>query len=141
MTTEVILGRINELLQHILRELDGDMTAAAILRIKELLRQIVGELERAGLRRLSSTRTAGQDYLDLSDGRFVPASSEAMARLRETTAEETREDEECAVCLKSYEEGVEISAMPCSHEFHDGCIRRWLAISRLCPLCRFALQA
>ncbi|KAF8656732.1 hypothetical protein HU200_060524 [Digitaria exilis] len=65
-----------------------------------------------------------------------------MARLRETTAEETREGEECAVCLKSFEEeGVEISAMPCSHAFHDGCIRRWLAISRLCPLCCFALQA
>nr|CAB3490884.1 unnamed protein product [Digitaria exilis] len=66
-----------------------------------------------------------------------------MARLRETTvAEETREeDEECAVCLKSFEEGDRMGAMPCSHEFHDGCIRRWLAISRLCPLCRFALQS
>ncbi|OEL34974.1 hypothetical protein BAE44_0004008 [Dichanthelium oligosanthes] len=31
--------------------------------------------------------------------------------------------------------------MPCSHSFHEGCIFSWLAVSRLCPLCRFALPA
>ncbi|KAF8706514.1 hypothetical protein HU200_030790 [Digitaria exilis] len=105
------------------------------------MQQILDELDRAGVRGPAPARTAGQD-LHLGDGRFVPASREAMARLRETTvAAETREEEECAVCLKSFEEGDRMGAMPCSHEFHDGCIRRWLAISCLCPLCRFALQS
>ncbi|KAF8664678.1 hypothetical protein HU200_054391 [Digitaria exilis] len=95
MTPATILGRINELARQILVELDGGMTTEVAN-----LRAI--QLDRAP----APTRTAGQD-LDLGDGRFVPASSEAMARLRETTvAEETREeDEECAVCLKSFEEG------------------------------------
>ncbi|KAF8707129.1 hypothetical protein HU200_030368 [Digitaria exilis] len=113
----------------------GDMTTAAILdRTIELARLILDEVGRRGL---------DPDLLRLSDGRLgavVPASSEDMTHLRETTVAETRE-EECAVCWESYEEGDKMSAMPCSHAFHDGCIRRWLAISSLCPLCRFSLQA
>uniref|UniRef100_A0A0A8Y3I5 RING-type domain-containing protein n=1 Tax=Arundo donax TaxID=35708 RepID=A0A0A8Y3I5_ARUDO len=31
--------------------------------------------------------------------------------------------------------------MPCSHGFHERCIMGWLRVSRLCPLCRFALPA
>jgi hypothetical protein len=74
----------------------------------------------------------------------VPASREAVAGLRVTTvaAAETREElGECAVCLQSYEEGDRVKVMPCSHRFHESCIVRWLGISRLCPLCRFALHA
>ncbi|KAF8706513.1 hypothetical protein HU200_030789 [Digitaria exilis] len=107
---------------------------AILDRTIELTRLILDAVGRRGL---------DPDLLRLSDGRLgavIPASSEAMAHLRETTAAETREDE-CAVCWESYEEGDKMCAMPCSHAFHDGCIRRLLAISSICPLCRFVLQA
>ncbi|KAL6906082.1 hypothetical protein ACP4OV_003683 [Aristida adscensionis] len=47
----------------------------------------------------------------------------------------------CAVCLEDFEEGEEVSAMPCSrgHEFHSICIAKWLGRSNTCPLCRHAL--
>ncbi|KAF8656734.1 hypothetical protein HU200_060526 [Digitaria exilis] len=113
MTPVAILGRINELSRQILVELNGDMTTeAANLRAIEVMQQILDELDRAGVRGPAPTRTAGQD-LHFSDGRrFVPASSEAMARLPETTvAEETREEDECAVCLKSFEEGDRLKSI------------------------------
>ncbi|RCV36418.1 hypothetical protein SETIT_7G317600v2 [Setaria italica] len=71
----------------------------------------------------------------------VPASGDAMAALPETTVGEGEVPEECAVCLVGYEAGDKMRTMPCSHGFHEHCILGWLAVSRLCPLCRFALPA
>ena len=45
------------------------------------------------------------------------------------------------MCLEAYEAGDTLRTMPCAHGFHEGCIIKWLGISRLCPLCRFKLQA
>ncbi|KAF0890150.1 hypothetical protein E2562_038253 [Oryza meyeriana var. granulata] len=74
------------------------------------------------------------------NGRFgsVPASGEAIAPLEETTAGEVRE-KYCSVCLEVIEEGDKLRKMPCFHCFHESCISEWLQVSRLCPLCRFAL--
>lgn len=33
-----------------------------------------------------------------------------------------REDAECCACLSSYEDGAELSALPCRHHFHWSCI-------------------
>ncbi|CAL4995650.1 unnamed protein product [Urochloa decumbens] len=120
----------------------GDVTSAFDLTI-ESARRILSEVHRWRQRR----DAGGQDVVGLHDayrnGSFgaVPASSEAIASLREmTVVDQTREDE-CAVCLKSYEEGDKMKMMPCSHGFHEDCILKWLGISCLCPLCRYALQA
>jgi hypothetical protein len=88
------------------------------------------------------------DYQDDDDpygtGRFgaVPASEAEIVRLPMATPGEVRE-EDCAVCLDSFEEGEVLVKMTCpsSHGFHEGCIVKWLRVSRLCPLCRFALPA
>ncbi|KAL6906066.1 hypothetical protein ACP4OV_003667 [Aristida adscensionis] len=85
--------------------------------------------------------TGGADSNDAYGG-AAPASSEAAARLPVTTAaarEAGEEEEGCAVCLQAYEEGERLRTMPCAHGFHEGCILKWLAVSRVCPLCRFAL--
>lgn len=51
----------------------------------------------------------------------------------------------CAICLEDFaeeeeeESGVDllmITRMPCAHRYHQHCIVPWLAIKRLCPLCR-----
>jgi hypothetical protein len=49
---------------------------------------------------------------------------------------------ECSICLDGFVDGGEVSVMPCpsrGHEFHTGCIARWLGISNVCPLCRHGL--
>jgi hypothetical protein len=71
----------------------------------------------------------------------VPASAEAIEGLAKAAVEETTKEAECAVCMESFQEGDEIRKMPCSHGFHESCISQWLRISRVCPCCRYALDA
>lgn len=47
------------------------------------------------------------------------------------------EDAECCICISSYEDGVELRELPCSHHFHCTCIDKWLRINATCPLCKY----
>ncbi|TVU26730.1 hypothetical protein EJB05_29289, partial [Eragrostis curvula] len=72
----------------------------------------------------------------------VPASAAAVAALEKRTFHAGEGDDlgGCAICLdEEFEEGQELSVMPCSHAFHTQCINAWLGQSNMCPLCRHAL--
>ncbi|KAF9068578.1 hypothetical protein BDP27DRAFT_1144173, partial [Rhodocollybia butyracea] len=45
--------------------------------------------------------------------------------------------DKCGVCMNQFREN-DSGAMNanCQHPFHESCLRRWLALSRTCPLCR-----
>jgi len=49
-------------------------------------------------------------------------------------------DEQCCLCLESYESENEVRVLPCSHYFHTECIDNWFAarsfMPRSCPQCR-----
>jgi len=47
------------------------------------------------------------------------------------------EDAECCICLSTYDDGVELRELPCSHHFHCTCIDKWLRINATCPLCKY----
>ncbi|OQR74406.1 E3 ubiquitin-protein ligase Arkadia-like, partial [Tropilaelaps mercedesae] len=42
----------------------------------------------------------------------------------------------CTICLTEYEVSEEVRRLPCMHLFHQGCIDRWLATDKRCPVCR-----
>ncbi|KAI9188256.1 hypothetical protein H9P43_002647 [Blastocladiella emersonii ATCC 22665] len=46
------------------------------------------------------------------------------------------EDATCAICIDEYQPGDDLVYLPCKHAFHDACLREWLEISKLCPLCK-----
>lgn len=47
------------------------------------------------------------------------------------------EDDVCAICLETYEEGDSLTGLPCRHSFHTHCIGPWLSgKSVLCPMCK-----
>ena len=45
-------------------------------------------------------------------------------------------EEPCAVCLENFQEGDSVRVLRCRHTFHTECVDRWLAVNRLCPLCK-----
>ncbi|MHA1988673.1 MAG: RING finger domain-containing protein [Promethearchaeota archaeon] len=44
------------------------------------------------------------------------------------------EKEECPICLVKFENNKFI--LKCGHKFHKQCLKRWVTISPICPLCR-----
>ena len=44
----------------------------------------------------------------------------------------------CIICLKDINEGDQIMILNCSdkHYFHGDCIKSWLSVKTVCPICR-----
>ncbi|KAL1566194.1 RING-type E3 ubiquitin transferase [Salvia divinorum] len=50
--------------------------------------------------------------------------------------EDGEETEDCCICLERLRRGL-VAALHCRHEFHEGCIGRWLCHGQnFCPLCK-----
>jgi len=47
-----------------------------------------------------------------------------------------RDSADCAICLSSYDEGIELRILPCRHHYHQECIDQWLCLTPNCPLCK-----
>ncbi|KAJ8528103.1 hypothetical protein K7X08_015554 [Anisodus acutangulus] len=43
--------------------------------------------------------------------------------------------DKCVVCQLEYEEGEKLVALPCDHPYHSDCIKKWLQIKKICPIC------
>lgn len=50
------------------------------------------------------------------------------------------EEPHCSICLGEYEEGEELTKLPCSHIYHDDCIGSWTQHHIRCPLCNYDLE-
>lgn len=75
--------------------------------------------------------------------RTVPASTEAIhslntLKLQQNDFADTNQNQ-CCICLEDFHEGVNVSAMPCQHIYHNDCIVQWLKTCHLCPLCRYPM--
>ncbi|XP_020589057.1 probable E3 ubiquitin-protein ligase HIP1 isoform X2 [Phalaenopsis equestris] len=46
------------------------------------------------------------------------------------------EQEPCCICREDYGEGEGIGTLDCKHDFHTDCIKQWLMIKNLCPICK-----
>ncbi|XP_045612255.2 uncharacterized protein [Procambarus clarkii] len=55
------------------------------------------------------------------------------SKCRRATAEEIAHNSTCPVCLEEVRQG---RVTPCRHLYHAACLRRCLALSPLCPLCK-----
>ncbi|KAG8363035.1 hypothetical protein BUALT_BualtUnG0011500 [Buddleja alternifolia] len=47
----------------------------------------------------------------------------------------------CSICLEDFPSNGDSdgACMPCSHTFHEDCIKKWLRTSHYCPVCRFEM--
>ncbi|XP_057787387.1 E3 ubiquitin-protein ligase MBR2-like [Salvia miltiorrhiza] len=44
--------------------------------------------------------------------------------------------EPCCICQEDYISGEDIGILKCGHEFHTSCIKQWLTLKNLCPICK-----
>lgn len=43
---------------------------------------------------------------------------------------------QCSVCWEDFQFGENVRQLPCTHIYHDPCIRPWLELHGTCPICR-----
>ncbi|XP_039224758.1 RING finger protein 145-like [Crotalus tigris] len=61
-----------------------------------------------------------------------------ISLLSRATAGQLRDHNDlCAICFQEMTLAV---IMPCSHFFHEGCLRKWFYVQDTCPLCHQAVQ-
>ncbi|XP_010526955.1 PREDICTED: E3 ubiquitin-protein ligase MBR2-like [Tarenaya hassleriana] len=75
---------------------------------------------------------------DVSTGLSGETIMKAMKQHKYTSsAAETGQDvEPCSVCQEEYGEGDEVGTLDCGHEFHTDCIKQWVMLKNLCPICK-----
>ncbi|CAI9769126.1 unnamed protein product [Fraxinus pennsylvanica] len=44
--------------------------------------------------------------------------------------------EPCCICQEDYIAGDDIGILDCRHKFHTKCIKQWLTLKNLCPICK-----
>jgi hypothetical protein len=49
------------------------------------------------------------------------------------------EKRNCVICSEDFKSGEKAKLLPCLHLFHKNCIKEWLEIKNVCPLCKFKL--
>ncbi|GMJ03518.1 MED25 BINDING RING-H2 PROTEIN 1 [Hibiscus trionum] len=52
------------------------------------------------------------------------------------TTEPVQESEPCCICQEEYTDGDDTGTLDCGHDFHTKCIKQWLMLKNLCPVCK-----
>lgn len=52
------------------------------------------------------------------------------------SAEQSQEGT-CAICLEEYKNMDDVGTLKtCGHDYHVSCIRKWLSMKNMCPICK-----
>ncbi|CAN8259309.1 unnamed protein product [Cochlearia groenlandica] len=46
------------------------------------------------------------------------------------------ETNSCTICQESYKNQDKIATLDCKHEYHAECLKKWLVIKNICPICK-----
>jgi len=49
-------------------------------------------------------------------------------------------DTECTICMTKWQLDDTAKELPCLHVFHEDCIKTWLNLHGVCPICRYELK-
>lgn len=129
-----------------------ELIVSALQKADEAVKSMIGELNSVEIdipvtvvhiivyrmrmeRRSSAMGEAIGQSMEENTVHMVPPSESAVNKSLKSMV--MMEEMNCTVCLEEMKVGSEEKAMPCSHVFHEDCIRQWLRRSHYCPICRF----
>ncbi|MBA0701866.1 hypothetical protein Goari_026865 [Gossypium aridum] len=47
-----------------------------------------------------------------------------------------QEPDSCIICQEDYKNQENIGTLDCGHEYHAGCLSKWLFVKNVCPICK-----
>ncbi|KAK9698371.1 hypothetical protein RND81_08G099600 [Saponaria officinalis] len=101
---------------------------------------LIDELDREMLLLISINSIRQEEYLNNNiNGNHMEEVRKQMIgkRLPTKTRVQGGEDTDvCSICLDEFKEGSCVGVLDCSHEFHSECVKNWLVINNVCPLCK-----
>lgn len=93
------------------------------------------EEQEALLRSLANEHTSGTDTIGLSKEEIANDTSTF------TYWRTPGDDDQCAICLESFDDADELRTLRCGHYFHVTCIDEWFSRSKQCVTCRQSVAA
>lgn len=81
-----------------------------------------------------------ETFGDGNENRNLAASPQVISALPSRTisnlSELPEDKRQCVICMEEYQAGDERTMLPCWHDFHKGCVNRWLSSKGSCPVCK-----
>lgn len=57
-------------------------------------------------------------------------------------SDESEEESNCVICLEEYKNKDTVGTLAnCGHDYHTGCIKKWLSMKKVCPICKAPVVA
>ncbi|CAL0326533.1 unnamed protein product [Lupinus luteus] len=49
---------------------------------------------------------------------------------------DNQESDSCIICQEEYKDQEKIGVLRCEHEYHADCLKKWLLVKNVCPICK-----
>ncbi|PKA48737.1 E3 ubiquitin ligase BIG BROTHER-related [Apostasia shenzhenica] len=66
----------------------------------------------------------------------IYVSQKAASTLGDWGSAKLSDNQTCTICQVEYAENESIGVLDCGHNYHVDCIKQWLLIKNLCPICK-----
>ncbi|KAK9068484.1 hypothetical protein SSX86_012598 [Deinandra increscens subsp. villosa] len=79
----------------------------------------------------------GERIGSVSTGLSENLISECLRESIYCSSDQGQEEGKCVICLEEYANMDDVGMLKgCKHDFHVGCIKKWLSMKNLCPICK-----
>ncbi|KAK8586258.1 hypothetical protein V6N13_130778 [Hibiscus sabdariffa] len=75
---------------------------------------------------------------DVSTGLSEEKILKLMKQQKHSSSSTESDLEPCSICREEYADGDDTGILDCGHDFHTNCIKQWLMLKNLCPICKTA---
>nr|CAA70734.1 RING-finger protein [Lotus japonicus]CAA85321.1 protein containing C-terminal RING-finger [Lotus japonicus] len=67
--------------------------------------------------------------------------SQCMTETIYCSSEQGQDEGSCVICLEEYKNMDDVGTLKtCGHDYHVNCIKKWLSMKKLCPICKASVM-